>query len=80
MSKKVYVIGDVYIIFQQVNNLPVNILPVAYTPQSHGQSYYGADELPKTVIMTLNQGSAVKSMDFHPVQQILLLGEPFLMY
>ncbi|KAJ0088270.1 hypothetical protein Patl1_32656 [Pistacia atlantica] len=25
--------------------------------------------------MTLNQGSAVKSMDFHPMQQILLLGK-----
>nr|GMD59088.1 topless-related protein 4-like isoform X1 [Ipomoea batatas]GMD59089.1 topless-related protein 4-like isoform X1 [Ipomoea batatas] len=29
--------------------------------------------LPKAVVMTLNPGSAVKSMDFHPVQQILLL-------
>lgn len=63
-------------IFQQVNNLPVNILPVAYPSQSHGQSSYTADDLPKTVIMTLNQGSSVKSMDFHPLQQILLLGEP----
>ncbi|KAG6662498.1 topless-related protein 4-like isoform X3 [Carya illinoinensis] len=60
-------------ISDEVNNLPVNILPVAYTPQSHGQSYHGTDDLPKTVVMTLNQGSAVKSMDFHPVQQILLL-------
>ncbi|CAL5333489.1 unnamed protein product [Camellia sinensis] len=29
--------------------------------------------MPKVVVTTLNQGSAVKSMDFHPVQQILLL-------
>ncbi|KAH9761710.1 Topless-related protein 4 [Citrus sinensis] len=50
-----------------VNNLSVNILPVAYTPQSHGQSSYSTDDLPKTVVMTLNQGSAVKSMDFHPL-------------
>ncbi|KAF5952107.1 hypothetical protein HYC85_010051 [Camellia sinensis] len=56
-----------------VNNLPVNILPVGYNAQSHGQSSYSSDDLPKPVVMTLNQGSAVKSMDFHPVQQILLL-------
>ncbi|CAL5339434.1 unnamed protein product [Camellia sinensis] len=56
-----------------VNNLPVNILPVGYHGQSHGQSSYSSDDLPKAVVMTLNQGSAVKSMDFHPVQQILLL-------
>ncbi|CAL5342729.1 unnamed protein product [Camellia sinensis] len=56
-----------------VNNLPVNILPVGYNAQSHGQSSYFSDDLPKPVVMTLNQGSAVKSMDFHPVQQILLL-------
>ncbi|KAJ9688701.1 hypothetical protein PVL29_014377 [Vitis rotundifolia] len=58
---------------EQVNNLPVNILPVAYTGQSHGQSSYSSDDLPKTVVMSLPQGSTVKSMDFHPVQQILLL-------
>ncbi|KAB1199378.1 Topless-related protein 4 [Morella rubra] len=58
---------------EEVSNLPVNILPVAYTSQSHGQSSYSPDDLPKTVVMTLNQGSAVKSMDFHPVQPILLL-------
>ncbi|KAF5957371.1 hypothetical protein HYC85_004596 [Camellia sinensis] len=57
----------------EVNNLPVNILPVGYNAQSHGQSSYSSDDLPKPVVMTLNQGSAVKSMDFHPVQQILLL-------
>ncbi|KAK7857589.1 topless-related protein 4 [Quercus suber] len=57
----------------EVNNLPVNVLPVQYTGQSHGQSSYTSSDLPKTVVMTLNQGSAVKSMDFHPVQQILLL-------
>lgn len=52
----------------------MNILPVAYPGQSHGQSSYSPEDLPKAVVMTLNQGSAVKSMDFHPVQQILLLG------
>ncbi|XP_063945193.1 topless-related protein 4 isoform X5 [Daucus carota subsp. sativus] len=57
----------------QVNNLPVNILPVGYTSQNHGQSSFSTDDLPKAVVMTLSQGSAVKSMDFHPLQQILLL-------
>ncbi|KAK6941684.1 WD40 repeat [Dillenia turbinata] len=60
-------------ISDEANNLPVNILPVPFTNQSHGQTSYSSDDLPKTVVMTLNQGSAVKSMDFHPVQQILLL-------
>ncbi|XP_022730861.1 topless-related protein 4-like isoform X2 [Durio zibethinus] len=57
----------------EVNNLPVNILPVPYVGQSHGQSSCSPEDLPKTVVMTLSQGSAVKSMDFHPAQQILLL-------
>ncbi|WCJ30023.1 Protein TOPLESS [Euphorbia peplus] len=60
-------------ISDEVNNLPVNILPVAYTSQSHGQSSISSDDLPKTFVMALNQGSAVKSMDFHPMQQIILL-------
>ncbi|KAJ7978950.1 Topless-related protein [Quillaja saponaria] len=60
-------------ISDEVNNLPVSMLPVAYSSQSHGQSSYSSDDLPKTVVMTLSQGSTVKSMDFHPVQQIILL-------
>ena len=67
-------------IFQQLNNLPVNVLPVQYTGQSHGQSSYTSSDLPKIVVMTLNQGSTVKSMDFHPVQQILLLGEHLFLF
>ncbi|XP_054821523.1 topless-related protein 4-like isoform X1 [Prosopis cineraria] len=58
---------------EQVNNLPVSMLSVAYSSQSHGQSSYSSDDLPKNVVMTLSQGSTVKSMDFHPLQQILLL-------
>ncbi|CAN4113022.1 unnamed protein product [Withania somnifera] len=57
----------------EVNNMPINILPGGYSGQSHAQSSYSSDDLPKAVVMSLNQGSAVKSMDFHPVQQILLL-------
>lgn len=54
-------------------NLPVNILPVTY-PQSHSQAMYAPDDLPKTVARILNQGSAPMSMDFHPIQQTILLG------
>ncbi|XP_039036868.1 topless-related protein 4-like [Hibiscus syriacus] len=50
-----------------------NILPVPYAGQTHCHSSYTPDDLPKIVVMTLSQGSVVKSMDFHPVQQILLL-------
>ncbi|XP_024965488.1 topless-related protein 4-like isoform X2 [Cynara cardunculus var. scolymus] len=60
-------------ISDEVNHMPVNILPIGYGGQNHGQSSYSSDDLPKAVAMTLNQGSVVKSMDFHPVQQILLL-------
>lgn len=60
--------------YEQVNNLPVNILPVAYNNQSHGQSSYSSLDLPRDVVMSLSQGSTVKSLDFHPSQQILLLG------
>ncbi|KAK9715176.1 hypothetical protein RND81_06G147900 [Saponaria officinalis] len=57
----------------EVNNLPLNILPVAYNSQSHGQSSCSPEDLPKNCIMNLNQGSSVKSLDFHPLQQNLLL-------
>lgn len=58
---------------EEVNNQPVNILPVAYNNQSHGQSSYSSLDLPRDVVMSLSQGSTVKSLDFHPSQQILLL-------
>lgn len=54
--------------------MPVNILHVGYGNQSQGQSSGSSDDIPMTVVMTLNQGSAVRSMDFHPVQHNLLLG------
>ncbi|XP_031096828.1 protein TPR3-like [Ipomoea triloba] len=59
--------------YLQVNNMPVNILHVGYGNQSQGQSSGSSDDIPMTVVMTLNQGSAVRSMDFHPVQHSLLL-------
>ncbi|KAK2996120.1 hypothetical protein RJ639_029420, partial [Escallonia herrerae] len=60
-------------ISDEVNIMPVNILPVTYPGQSHAHTSYSSDDLPKAVVANLNQGSAVKSMDFHPVQQTLLL-------
>ncbi|XP_043721893.1 protein TOPLESS-like [Telopea speciosissima] len=54
-------------------NLPANILPVSYPGQSHSQPFNTPDELPKTVMRNLNQGSSPMSMDFHPIQQTLLL-------
>ncbi|PWZ45163.1 Protein TPR3 [Zea mays] len=50
-------------------NLPVNMLPVTY-PQSHN---YQQNNFHKTVARTLSQGSTPMNMDFHPLQQTLLL-------
>lgn len=60
-------------ISEEANDLAVNILPVSYPGQMHILSAYGSDDIPKTVVANLNQGSAIKSMDFHPVQLTLLL-------
>ncbi|XP_022721208.1 topless-related protein 4-like isoform X2 [Durio zibethinus] len=60
-------------ISEEMNNLPVNILPVRYPGQSHVHTLYSSEDLPKNVFSDLKQGSTVKSMDFHPVQQTLLL-------
>ncbi|KAK3436809.1 hypothetical protein EUGRSUZ_C01404 [Eucalyptus grandis] len=60
-------------ILDEVNNLSVNILPISYNCPSLSQSSYSSNDLPRNVVITLSQGSLVKSMDFHPVQQILLL-------
>uniref|UniRef100_A0A0D3AD99 CTLH domain-containing protein n=1 Tax=Brassica oleracea var. oleracea TaxID=109376 RepID=A0A0D3AD99_BRAOL len=60
-------------ISEGVNNHPVNVLPVTYPGQNHAHAAYSTDDLPKTVSRVLSQGSAIKSMDFHPVQQTMLL-------
>lgn len=54
-------------------NLPVNVLPVSFPGHGHSQAFSPPDDLPKTVARTLNQGSSPMSMDFHPIQQTLLL-------
>jgi WD40 repeat protein len=46
---------------------------VNYAGPSHPQTASSPDDLPKAVARTLNQGSCVMSMDFHPVQQSVLL-------
>ncbi|KAF4387713.1 hypothetical protein G4B88_004040 [Cannabis sativa] len=53
-------------------NLPVNVL-TTFPGHGHSQAFNAPDDLPKTVTRTLNQGSSPMSMDFHPVQQTLLL-------
>ncbi|KAF3510527.1 hypothetical protein F2Q69_00000344 [Brassica cretica] len=50
-----------------------DISPVPYSGQPHGRNIISLDEFPKVVVTTLAQGSRVTSMDFHPIQQILLL-------
>ncbi|XP_078178878.1 protein TOPLESS-RELATED PROTEIN 2 isoform X2 [Carex rostrata] len=47
---------------------------VSFSGASHPQtSIYSQDDLPKNVVRTLNQGSNVMSLDFHPIQQTILL-------
>lgn len=54
--------------------MSVNVFPHTSPGQSHADTLHSSEDLPKTVIVSLSQGSAVKSMDFHPMQQTLLLG------
>ncbi|KAF2307284.1 hypothetical protein GH714_026099 [Hevea brasiliensis] len=42
-------------------------------PTSRQQASWSLDDLPRTVALTLHQGSAVTSMDFHPSHHVLLL-------
>ncbi|KAK9130670.1 hypothetical protein Sjap_011157 [Stephania japonica] len=64
----------------EVNNSPIDILTMAHATQNHTQSTKVPEELPKIVVTTLNLGSGVRSMDFHPVQHALLLGYVLLIY
>ncbi|XLS74603.1 hypothetical protein HN51_031468 [Arachis hypogaea] len=54
-------------------NLHVNVLSATFPGHGHGQAFNAPYDLPKTVMRTLNQGSSPMSMDFHPVQQTILL-------
>ncbi|XP_074312655.1 topless-related protein 4-like isoform X2 [Silene latifolia] len=57
----------------EVNNMPVNILPMMHPGARQTQTSYISEELPKTVVANLSQGSSIKSMEFHPLQDSLLL-------
>ncbi|XWS65101.1 hypothetical protein CRYUN_Cryun05aG0062100 [Craigia yunnanensis] len=46
---------------------------VSFSGIAHTPNIYSQDDLPKTVMRALNQGSNVMSMDFHPQQQTILL-------
>ncbi|KAL5767492.1 hypothetical protein ACOSP7_014099 [Xanthoceras sorbifolium] len=46
---------------------------VSFAGVTHTPNVYSQDDLAKTVVRTLNQGSNVMSMDFHPQQQTILL-------
>ncbi|KAJ6976147.1 hypothetical protein NC653_031852 [Populus alba x Populus x berolinensis] len=50
---------------------------VSFSGIAHTPNIYSQDDLPKTVVRTLNQGSNVISMDFHPQHQTILLGVAF---
>ncbi|KAK4836419.1 hypothetical protein QYF36_022757 [Acer negundo] len=46
---------------------------VSFAGVTHTPNVYSQDDLAKTVVRTLNQGSNVMSMDFHPQHQTILL-------
>lgn len=46
---------------------------VSFSGSTHPPNIYSPDDLPKTVVRNLNQGSNVMCMDFHPQQQTILL-------
>ncbi|KAL2550958.1 Protein TOPLESS [Forsythia ovata] len=45
----------------------------SFSGSAHRPNIYSADDLPKTVVRNLSQGSNVMSMDFNPQQQTILL-------
>ncbi|KAL3645777.1 Protein TOPLESS-RELATED PROTEIN 2 [Castilleja foliolosa] len=46
---------------------------VSFSGSTHPPNIHSSDDLPKTVVRSLSQGSNVMSMDFHPQQQTVLL-------
>ncbi|KAA8521601.1 hypothetical protein F0562_012274 [Nyssa sinensis] len=59
--------------FCDQENLPGDILPETTPAQIHHPDYNIYEDLPMTVAKTLDHCSFPTSMDFHPVQQTLLL-------
>jgi len=52
----------------------LKLCQVSFSGVSHPANMYTQEDLPKQVSRTLNQGSNVMSLDFHPLQQTILLG------
>ncbi|KAJ6814027.1 protein TPR2-like isoform X1 [Iris pallida] len=46
---------------------------VSFSGATHPPNIYSQDNIPKNVVRTLNQGSNVMSLDFHPQHQTILL-------
>ncbi|XP_042420802.1 protein TOPLESS-RELATED PROTEIN 2-like isoform X1 [Zingiber officinale] len=40
---------------------------------SHPPNIYSQDDIPKTLVRSINQGTNVQSLDFHPIQHTILL-------
>ncbi|XVF35630.1 hypothetical protein REPUB_Repub18cG0162700 [Reevesia pubescens] len=57
----------------RLSAVPDRIMLPGMSPSQNGLHFNMTEELPKTVARTLNQGSVPTSMDFHPIQQTLLL-------
>nr|GLL21246.1 topless-related protein 4 isoform X3 [Ipomoea trifida] len=56
----------------QVDNYTASILPTTtYPPQN--QAKYSFNDIPTIVVANMNQGTTVKSMDFHPLHQTMIL-------
>ncbi|THU71819.1 hypothetical protein C4D60_Mb04t05530 [Musa balbisiana] len=46
---------------------------VSFPGATHPPNIYSQDDIPKSVVRTLSQGSSIMSLDFHPVHQTILL-------
>ncbi|CAL9151829.1 unnamed protein product [Musa hybrid cultivar] len=46
---------------------------VSFPGATHPPNIYSQDDIPKSVVRTLSQGSNIMSLDFHPVHQTILL-------
>ncbi|XP_065050198.1 protein TOPLESS-RELATED PROTEIN 2-like [Musa acuminata AAA Group] len=46
---------------------------VSFSGATYSRNVYSQDDIPKTVVRTLNQGSNVMSLDFHPMHHTILL-------
>ncbi|XP_071737370.1 protein TOPLESS-RELATED PROTEIN 2-like isoform X2 [Rutidosis leptorrhynchoides] len=66
-----YQMGDSEHLLKRVRVGPSD--EMSFSGSTHPPNIYSQDDLPKTVVRNLRQGSNVMCMDFHPQQQNLLL-------